>query len=685
MTNKDKAEKRMIYLTKYLLQQNHFYYVLNSPQISDIEYDILYSELCNLEELYPELIQENSPTKKVGSDLQANGQNRTKHLQKMYSLDNGFSVDDVKKFLGKVAKENHTNPEVCIEHKIDGLSINIIYENGMLKSALTRGDGEIGEVVTENILTISSIPQKIDFLQTIEVRGEVYITREDFARINEEQKRANKKIYANPRNLASGTLKLKDPDIVAHRNLKVFFYGVGHTQKMFSLQSEVLTFLDNLGFPTNHEYRVFDNPDDIVSFCEHWDIERHGLHYEIDGLVIKLNDISLQAELGFTSKSPRWAIAYKFPAIQKTTKLIAVEYLVGRTGAITPVAILEPVEISGSIVSRATLHNADEIKKLALRIGDELLVIKSGEIIPVVQAVVKHNDGEPVVFPTQCPVCRSELAKMDKEVKYTKGPKDETLKKGKVYEKDGKFYTKAAITYCLNDSCYARLQKKIEYYCSKEAMDIVGLDEGVIAQLYENDLIDSIPSIYNLDFEKFATLDGQGNVSATNLKNAIEQSRHTSLDKFINALGIKNVGRQTSRLLARYFKTIDAFLHTDMLSLQSIKVGDVISESIVEYLADEKNMQTIKSILPYLYFSISETNSVLSSKKFLITGSFDGYTRDQIIKIIEDNGGTVVAAVSKNLDFLIAGERPGSKLSKAQAMPTIQIINISQLIQMVTI
>jgi DNA ligase (NAD+) len=513
MKEQNIIRRRIERLVVDLNRHNHLYYVENKPEITDVEYDILYSELKNLEEQYPELVKDDTPTKRVGSDLTPLSNKTLKHFQKMYSLDNAFNFDDVQDFLIKIEKETNSFPEICLEHKIDGCSVNLIYENGLLKHALTRGDGEMGEIITENILTISELPTKINTNETIEIRGEVYMNIVDFQQINKLQAENYQKLYANPRNLASGTLKLKDHNVVKIRNLKIFCYGVGYSNKKFYKHSESLDFLKQNGFNVNPHYAVISNFQELVEYCETWNQRRDELKYEIDGVVIKINDLLLQTELGFTSKSPKWAIAYKFPAEEKITKIIDVIYQVGRTGAVTPVAVLEPVHISGSTVSRSTLHNADEIKRLNLSIGDMVKIIKSGEIIPKIIEVVGKSGTLEIVFPTHCPVCNSILYR------------DET----------------AVIHYCNNSLCPEQIVGKLEHYCSKNAMDIDGLGEAVITQLYENKLIDTIDSIYHIDYEKVAKLDKQGTKSAENLKKAVEISLSRDLDRFIYALGIRFV------------------------------------------------------------------------------------------------------------------------------------------------
>jgi len=658
MKEADFAKERIAYLTQYLLHQNQLYYIENTPEISDFEYDALYTELKNLEAKYPQFALENSPTQAVGTDITQQSEKTKPHLQRMYSLDNAFSTDEIETFLGKIAL---LTPEVCLEHKIDGLSINLIYHNGQLQDALTRGDGEAGEIVTENALTIPGIPKTITYTQKIEIRGEVYMTKADFHRLNAEREQKGLKLYANPRNVAAGTLKKKDASLVAERGLKVFIYGVGYGRQAFKTHSETLAFCHKLGFPVNPYYNVVNDIEHIKDYCEKWDGNRQSLEYEIDGIVIKVNDLALQDELGFTSKSPKWAIAYKFNAEEKVTTLKEVIYQVGRTGAVTPVAILEPVAISGSTVSRATLHNADEIARLGLRIGDSVKIIKSGEIIPKIIEVVQCNNGELVVFPKNCPHCGSPLHKDDDTVAY----------------------------FCDSNNCSAQIKRKLEHFCSKEAMNIEGLGPQIISLLYDNKLISTLDSIYNIDYYKFSRLPLQGEKSAENLKTAIEASKARDLARLIFALGIRFVGQRTSEILASHFKSIEALYKADIDELKTLEeVGEKIANSIAQYFANPENIATIErlaqmSINTKKHESATVThNPNITGKKFLITGSFADYTRDDLQQMITQNGGINISAVSKNLDFLIVGANPGSKLEKAQKINTIKIIGLEALLEM---
>jgi len=657
-----KAKKRITTLCEYLNKQNQLYYVQNSPEISDAEYDLLYSELKYLESQYPQLIQPDSPTQKVGTDLPFTNVKTKPHLQKMYSLDNAFSTDEIEAFLSKISQPI---PSLCLEHKIDGLSINLIYQNGLLVDALTRGDGETGEVVTENILTITEIPRKIGFQDTIEIRGEVYMTKADFERLNAQRAENAQKLYANPRNVASGTLKLKDPAIVASRNLKVFIYGIGTGKQHFQRHSDTLKWCAKMGFPINPHFVVVDSVPDIIKYCQDWDIQRSQLPYEIDGIVVKIDSLTLQDQLGFTSKSPKWAVAYKFKAEELVTTLKDVIYQVGRTGAVTPVAILEPIAISGSVVSRATLHNADEIGRLGLRIGDSVKIIKSGEIIPKIIEVVSSSSGALVTFPTQCPECGSPLHK----------------------DSDG------AIFYCDSNACPAQAKRKLIHFCSKDAMDIEGLGTSIINQLYDQKILSTIESIYHIDFDQLVKQNMLGPKIAENLKHAIEESKNRDLDRLIFALGIRFVGQLTSKILAQHFQSITAFYTATADTLKTIdEVGDKIATAIVQFFQDKENTDLIQGLTNIgintqlkRKSTPSKVNENINGKKFLITGSFAQYSRSDIEAIITENGGINISAVSKNLDYLIVGQSPGSKLQKAQNIPSIQIIDLQTFLQMVNL
>ena len=698
-----RAKKRIEYLVNYLNRQNHLYYIESLPEISDVEYDILYSELKSLEDQFPEMIFENSPTQRVGSDI-AESSKTIKHMQRMYSLDNAFSFNEIENFINKIIKDTGIFPEICMEHKIDGLSLNLLYNGGALKHALTRGDGISGEVVTENVLTIQDIPRNIPFKGILEVRGEVFMSLLDLSLLNKERAQKGLKIFSNPRNVASGTLKLKDSNLVKERNLKAFFYGVGHSDiasqksKLTNRHSDTIALLDSFGFQTNKHFRVVNSLKEIYEHCDKWEVERSKLDYEIDGVVLKINDISLQEELGFTSKSPKWAIAYKFKAIEKTTVLNDIIFQVGRTGAITPVAILEPVFISGSIVSRATLHNAD--KMLNINIGDTVKVIKSGEIIPKIVSVVSQPtintsaESKKIIFPDRCPICKSKLVK-NLDINKNSAETGMTTIPQNLFEETqstgdkGTHKNQGSVHYCENENCPAQRHRRLEHFCSKDAMNIEGLGESVLLQLLEHKLIDTIDSLYQIDYGEFAKLTKQGIKSADNLKKSVEASKKREFDRFVYALGIRHVGRKTSQILTKNFDSIDSLVSANVDTLKNInEIGEKIAKSIVNFFSDNENIVLIERLKKMgVNTSRGEPivkKDVFMGDRFVITGSFERFTREQLTDLIEKHGGVVVASVSKNTNFILVGENPGSKLDKAMKVQNINILNINSFMEMLS-
>jgi DNA ligase (NAD+) len=645
-------------------RHNVLYYEFANPSISDFEYDILVNRLKELLAKHPDLNIEDVPIAKVGSDLTSASKTIT-HKQRMYSLDNAYSLAEVEEFLTKIGKETGVFPTVTLEHKIDGFSINLFYEKGKLIYATTRGDGFEGEVVTENVKTIKSIPLSIDFKGSIEIRGEIYFPIKTFIELNQERELKGEKLFANPRNAAAGTIKLKDTQQVANRNLQAIFYTIGYASSAYAeTQKELLLNLQLSGFPISSDYTLVSSFQEIENYCNLWDKQRSQLPYEIDGIVIKINDFSLQQELGYTNKSPKWAIAYKFKPEEKETILKDVLFQVGRTGAVTPVAILEPVYISGSTVSRATLHNEDEIARLDLHLGDTVKIVKSGEIIPkIIEVLPQHRkpQAEPVIFPTLCPVCSSHLYK----------------------EAEG------AIHYCSNSKCPAQLQRQLEHFTSREAMDITGLGESLICRLIDLGMLKSIEDIYRLDYQEIALLERLGDKSAKNLQQAIENSRSVTFDKVLFALGIRFVGAKTARLLAEHFVTIDNLIQADFDTLMSInEVGDKIAQSIIDYFKIDDNLALISFLKDYeLQFELTSTikNDILQGKTFLITGTLLKYDRISMENMILANGGKLLSSVSKNLDYLIVGEKAGSKLDKAKALGSVNIINEQEILTMMGI
>lgn len=662
LQDKELIRKEIEELIKEIERHNVLYYEFTNPSISDYEYDMLVNRLKELQDTYPEFTQAELPIQKVGNDLTPNAKTIT-HKQRMYSLDNAYSLDEVKEFLDKIAKETGSFPAVTLEHKIDGFSINLYYEKGKLIYATTRGDGYEGEVVTENVKTISSIPQSIPTQSSIEIRGEIFYPIDIFLALNKEREEKGEKLFANPRNAAAGTIKLKDSGLVAKRRLQAIFYSIGYSSEPINHgQSDLLNWLSAQGFPTSKDFSLAHSFEDIVSYCNTWDEQRSTLPYEIDGIVIKIDSYALQQKLGYTNKSPKWAIAYKFKPEEKETKLLEVQFQVGRTGAVTPVAILEPVYISGSTVSRATLHNEDEILRLDLHQGDTVRLVKSGEIIPKIIEVIlakRLPDSKPIEFTKVCPACHSALFK----------------------EQDG------VIHYCSNSNCPAQLQRQLEHFTSRDAMDITGLGESLIARLIEIGMIKSVEDIFRLDYPKIANLDRLGEKSATNLKQAVLNSKTQKFDRVLYALGIRFVGTKTARILAEHFNNIDNLMQADIEVLTSVpEIGDKIAQSVYDYFRIPENIALIDYLRSAGLQFVSEASAletVLEGKTFLITGTLENYGRKEMEELILANGGKLLSSVSSNLKYLVVGDSPGSKLDKARRLGTVSIITEAELLKMI--
>ena len=658
----DELKREIQRLRAEIERHNLLYYELANPSISDYEYDQLARQLKELEALMEADERGESPLDKVGSDL-GPGAETIPHLQRMYSLDNSYSTEELEQWCAKLASELGFFPTLTAELKIDGFSINLYYENGELGHATTRGDGITGEVVTPNILNLSSIPKKIAHLSPIEILGEIYIPVADFLKLNEERQANEEKAFANPRNAAAGSIKLKNPEEAKKRHLNAIFYSVGHSPDLpLQRQSELLAWLADQGFPTSGQFRVCASYNEVREFCDHWENERYSLPYEIDGVVVKVDDLALQKRLGYTAKSPKWAVAFKFKPEEKETRFLEVQYQVGRTGAVTPVAILEPVYISGSTVSRATLHNEDEIKRLDLHLNDTVRIIKSGEIIPKILTAIpakREPNAVPVGFPANCPVCSSQLER-DEE---------------------------GAISYCPNASCPAQLQRRIEHFASRDAMDISGLGTSLIARLLEQNMIAGLADIYRLDYEALAQLDRFGEKSAENLRNSIEASKARNFDRVLFALGIRYVGSVTARHLAEYFGTVDELLIAGEETLAQVpEVGSKIALSLKAWFGNPLNLKLVEKLRAQgLRFSyeLRRESETLAGKTFLLTGSLDNYDRKTMEELIRRHGGRIVSGVSTSLNYLVVGAKPGSKLAKAQKLPSVKIISESELLELI--
>jgi len=642
-------------LRKKINEYDIAYYRDSNPKISDYEYDKLYKKLKELEEQYPEFKDNDSPTTKITSDITGDKSAVIPHKKRMYSLGNTYSVQELKDALNRISKENNNLlPEMMCELKIDGFSINLYYENGNLIYATTRGNGFEGEDVTLNVKELPSIPSTIKFKGKVEVRGEIFLPIKEFERINNLREKKGETPFANPRNVAAGSIKIKDSKIFAKRNLSSSMYTIGFIEGInLKSQEDLFLFLKENKFSVSKYSQKTNKFEEIKNYCNKWETERSYLPFEIDGIVIKVNSFELQEKIGFTSKNPKWAFAYKFKAEEKFTKLLNVTFQVGRTGAITPVAHLQPVFISGTTVSRATLHNADEIERLGLHLNDTVKIIKSGEIIPKIIEIDKSkrlDNSERIAFPKNCPSCGYPLKK----------------------ERNGVIY------FCNNINCPAQLKRKIEHFVSRDAMNIDGFGESLVAKLIDNKFIAKLEDIYYLNYAEIVSFDKLAEKSVENLKEAIEKSKEEPLHKIIFGLGIRYVGTKTAKILADYFKSIEKIQNSNYDDLLEIEeIGEKIAESVITFFKNEKNLTTIKQLrnagVKFKYKENEKTK--ITGKKFLITGTLKDYKRNEVKDIIEKSGGQVLSSVSKNLNFLIVGENPGSKLTKAQKIPSVKIIN----------
>ncbi|MDK2950485.1 MAG: ligase [Kosmotogales bacterium] len=636
-------------LRKKLNLHSYEYYVLNSPSMSDDEYDNLYRKLKKLEEKYPEYISSDSPTQRVGDKL-SNGFNEVIHKERLYSLDNTYSEEEIKAFDSKVKKDLSKNDiEYFCELKIDGLSISLEYENGILKTASTRGDGFRGEDVTSNVRTIKSIPLKLRSPLTIEIRGEVFLPKSEFLMINDERDEEGLNPFANPRNAAAGTLRQLDPKEVRKRNLDAFFYQIVN-QNNYDLhsQEESINFLKKIGMKTEPNSEKVNGVNEVIEFWKKWANEKNQLNYAIDGTVIKINDFSYQLELGYTIKSPRWAIAFKFPAEQKETLLKNAVFQVGRLGTITPVADLEPVRIAGTTVKRAVMHNFDYIKEKDLRIGDTVLIEKAGEIIPQIVKSIKEKrtgDEKIIIQPDECPICKGKVGK--------EKPEDIAIK-------------------CLNPVCPAKIEKRIILFVSRGAMDIEGLGEKFIQRMCRAELLKSPVDLYKITENDLYSL-GSGIAEKTvkNYMKEIEKSKNMPLHNLLTGLGIPGVGSKTARDIAIHFKTLQQVEAATINDLTDITgIGSEIAKNIVDFFSNPQVLKEIEEIKKFVNTEefFEESGTALKGKKIVVTGTLDNYTRTEIKNIIQENGGEMSSSVSKNTDYILAGKNPGSKYNKGLSL-----------------
>lgn len=646
----DNVDKMMEELVKAIEYHSEKYYKEDNPEISDMEFDELMRILIFLEDKFPSLKRKDTPSSRVGGAALEKFEQHT-HEVPMLSLGNVFSEGELRDFDRRVRDGCSGKVEYVVEFKIDGLSVGLTYEDGYFTLGATRGDGYVGENVTENLKTVKTIPMRIEEKKKMIVRGEVYISKQDFENINRYQEEHDLQIYANPRNLAAGSLRQLDSKLTAKRPLDIFVFNLENAEDLgLKNHSESFEYMSKQGIKINENFRVFDSIDDVVEYIEHWTENRGTLGYEIDGMVIKVNSFAQRDELGFTAKSPRWATAYKFPAEKKKTKLLDIQIEVGRTGTITPTAILEPVRLAGTTVSRATLHNEDYINERDIRIGDTVIVQKAGEIIPqVIQVFTEDRDGSEVKFkmPDKCPVCGEETVRLEGE----------------------------AAVKCINISCPAQIRRGIIHFVSRDAMNIDGMGESIITTLLDNGIINDISDLYYMDFEKIVTLDRMGEKSVSNLMNAIEKSKANELWRLINGLGIKFVGVKGAKLLANRFSSMDEIMNAKFEDLIEIdEFGEIMSDSVVKFFDEDRNLRTIEKLRDAgLNFDsnankYSEVAKIFEGMKIVLTGTLPSLKRNDAKEMIEARGGKATSSVSKSTTFVLAGEEAGSKLDKAVSL-----------------
>jgi len=639
------------------------YYVDNAPQISDYEFDLLVKKLQKLEKEFPDLITPDSPTQRVGEQA-LDGFASIEHATPMLSLDNCYNEQELREFEGRIKKIIHSEKiKFVAELKIDGLGIAIIYRNGIFSQAITRGDGLRGDDVTANVKTIKSLPLAIDTNQDVEARGEIYLPFSSFHRINQEREKEGEPIFANPRNAAAGSIRMLNPKDVAQRNLDMFLYSVFLDGKESESQWKNLNVLKNFHLKINPNSKLCQSLEDVFDFYEEWREKRESLDYDVDGIVIKVNSTEQQKLLGSTAKFPRWAISFKFPARQATTKIKDILIQVGRTGALTPVAILEPVKLSGITISRSTLHNEDEIKRKDIRIGDTVLVERSGDVIPKVVSVIKEKrtgKERPFIFPEACPVCHVAVFHPEEE----------------------------AVSRCPNPSCPARLRESLLHFASRRAMNIEGFGDAIVDQLIANDLVRNIPDIYNLAPEDLINLERIGPKSTQNLLDEIKKSKNRDVARLVFALGIRFVGERTAHALSAHFKNVDALSHAGYEELLHIPdVGSKVAESVVFFFKQPENVELLQRLKEagLIFFELKgpgEGGKILEGQTFVLTGKLSRFTREEATEIIQQLGGKVISSVSSKTSYVIVGEAPGSKyqMAKSLGVPTLDESEFHKLI-----
>jgi DNA ligase (NAD+) len=649
------AKREVEKLREEIRHHEYLYYVLDAPEISDAAFDKLLNRLKELEAGHPELATSDSPTVRVGG-APREGFQTVQHARPMISLDNAFSYDALKAWDRRVRETaGKSEIEYIAEHKFDGLSISLQYEDGTLLRGVTRGDGTTGEDVTPNVKTIRSIPLRVDTSVLkkaklgvdFEVRGEVMMTKKAFEALNKQQEEIGGKIFVNPRNSAAGAVRVLDPRITAARKLDFFAYYLYVAGKVpFTKHSQSLQALQQMHFRASSDWKLCDGIDAVIEYCTSWDDKRERLPYEIDGVVVKVNDTGLQSELGFTSKAPRWAIAYKYPARQEQTVVNDIIVQVGRTGTLTPVAVLEPVQVGGVTVSRSTLHNMDEIERLGLQIGDTVLLERAGEVIPHVLKVVKEAKGRrPFKMPAKCPVCGSAIHKAEGEVAYR----------------------------CVNAACPAKLKESLRHFANRHAMNIDGLGEKIVDQLVEKGMVKDVADLYALKLDEVAELERMGEKSAQNLLDEVAASRKQPLSRLIYALGIRFVGERTGQLLAGHFSSLEELEKAKTEGLENVQeVGPKVAEAITEFFSEAANRNLIKKLSKAGVRPTAERREVksqtLADKTFVFTGALANRSREEAGELVQQHGGKVSGSVSKKTDYVVVGADPGSKYDKAKEL-----------------
>lgn len=643
--DRDTARKIIEELREQIRYHDRKYYVDNDPVISDFEYDKLVKDLEELEGQFPECITPDSPTQRISGEA-AKEFPSVEHKTQMLSLDNTYNFDELREFHKRVLKKI-PECEYVVEPKIDGLGVALVYEDGKFIRGATRGDGRVGEDVSLNLKTIRSIPLILDDerLANVEVRGEVYLPLPGFKKMNKQREEEGEPVFANPRNAAAGSIRQLDPKIPASRPLDIFIYSLSYIEGLgFMAHWDSLQYLKKSGFKINPMAKLFKTLDEVIKYCEQLEEQRDDLDYEIDGAVIKVNSIEQQSILGATTKHPRWSIAYKFAARQATTRLVKITWQVGRTGALTPVAELEPVEVGGVTISRATLHNEDEIRKKDLRGGDIVLVERSGDVIPqVVKAIIENRTGEEneFVIPKECPECHGEIERPEGEARWR----------------------------CQNLQCPAQLKRRIAHFASRNAMDIEHIGPETVDKLLDAEFIKGLEDLYSLKKEEILELEGFEEKSAQNLLDAIDDSKTRELSRLIFGLGIRHVGQYAGQLLAARFPNLDALAQAQYYQLEGIKgIGKETAESVVAYFTDEKNQNLIQALKDRGVAPSEKAKGDLEGKVFVFTGSMKGYSRDEASKLVMSRGGIVSGSLSKNTDYMVAGEKAGSKLERAKKL-----------------